>query len=191
MSKQNVVDNSRARRRLYRSLRKLHLTAVRALSPILPQRLYMGGLISALRSYGMHIQGEPIYISSRAWFDGTDYSLISLEDKVVISSHVSVLTHDFSLARARDAIEGRTVSPEVALIGSVRIGANSFVGRGAILMPGTNIGTNCIIGAGSVVRGEVPDCSIVIGNPGVIVGNTLQWGEKKLAAVGLLDRSQA
>lgn len=189
-SARQITDNSKRRRIIYRILRKLRLTIVRALSPIIPQRVYMRHLVAALRDHGMNIEGEPVYISARAWFDGTDYSLIHLEDRVVISSHVSVLTHDFAIARVRDAIEGRSVLPEVAVVDSVRIGRNSFVGRSATLMPGTKIGCNCIVGAGSVVRGEIPDDSIVIGNPATIVGNSIDWGRKKLAEFGLLAPEQ-
>lgn len=181
-----LVDSTKRRRLLYRTWRKTRLTVVRLLSPVLAQRTYMRHLVSLLREHGMQIDGEPIYISARAWFDGTDYSLIRIEDKVVISSHVSVLTHDFSLARARDAIEGRSVLPEVAVVSPVRIGRNSFIGRSAILMPGADVGCNCIVGAGSVVRGSVPDCSIVVGNPAVVVGNSLEWGRRKLNEFGLL-----
>ncbi len=136
-------------------------------------------LTAALRKNGMVIHGKPIYISSRCWFDGTDYSLISIGDKVVISSYVSVLTHDFSLARIHDALAGET-RPELAVVKPVSIGANSFIGRGAILMPGTSIGENCIVGAGSVVRGVIPDNSIVLGNPAKVVGDSLSWGAERL-----------
>lgn len=52
------------------------------------------------------------------------------------------------------------------------IGENSFIGAGAIVLPGTTIGKNCIIGAGSVVKGIVEDYSIVAGNPCRVIGDT-------------------
>jgi serine acetyltransferase len=39
-------------------------------------------------------------------------------------------------------------------------------------MPNTTIGNNCVIGAGAVVRGVIPDNSVVIGNPGKVVMST-------------------
>lgn len=54
----------------------------------------------------------------------------------------------------------------------VTIGENSFIGAGAIVLPGTTIGKNCIIGAGSVVKGIVEDYSIVAGNPCRVIGDT-------------------
>ena len=46
-------------------------------------------------------------------------------------------------------------------------------------MPGTVIGDNCIIGAGSVVKGTIPDNSIVFGNPAMFYAKTTEWAEKK------------
>jgi serine acetyltransferase len=47
----------------------------------------------------------------------------------------------------------------------VRIGSGSWIGHGAIILPGTTIGRNVVVAAGSVVRGEVADHSVVGGAP--------------------------
>lgn len=47
----------------------------------------------------------------------------------------------------------------------VRIGAGSWVGHGSIVLPGTTIGRNVVVAAGSVVRGDIPDHSVVGGTP--------------------------
>jgi acetyltransferase-like isoleucine patch superfamily enzyme len=52
----------------------------------------------------------------------------------------------------------------------VLIEENVWIGLGVTLCPGVSIGEGSIIGMGSVVRGKIPPCSIVIGNPSVIVG---------------------
>lgn len=51
----------------------------------------------------------------------------------------------------------------------VEIGANSWLGVGAIVLPGTRIGRNVAVAAGSVVRGEVPDRVLVAGAPARVV----------------------
>lgn len=48
-------------------------------------------------SSGMVFKGRPNYISSSAYFDGGNYSLIELGEGVTISSEVSFLTHDWAL----------------------------------------------------------------------------------------------
>jgi serine acetyltransferase len=41
-----------------------------------------------------------------------------------------------------------------------------------VILPGNVIGRDCIVGTGSVVRGRVPDGSVVIGNPARFVMTT-------------------
>lgn len=50
----------------------------------------------------------------------------------------------------------------------VTIGMDCWIGGGAIICPGVKIGNRCIIAAGSVVTRDVPDDSLVAGNPAVI-----------------------
>ena len=52
---------------------------------------------------------------------------------------------------------------------AVSIGAGSWLGAGAIVLPGARIGRNVVVAAGSVVRGEVPDRCVVAGVPARIV----------------------
>lgn len=51
----------------------------------------------------------------------------------------------------------------------VRIGAGSWIGHGAVILPGAQIGRHVIVAAGSVVRGEVPDYAIVGGVPAKVI----------------------
>ena len=139
---------------------------------------YMRLYLKYLKKYGMIIDGTPIYISPTVRIDGTDFSLISIGDRCVISSDVLLLTHDYSLSRGMEAI-GENVKKEVYMLGKITIGKNCFVGARSMLLPGTTLGNNVIVGAGSVVKGNIPDDSIIIGNPAKIVGNTMEWAKKK------------
>ncbi|MDH6122218.1 DapH/DapD/GlmU-related protein [Kitasatospora sp. GAS204B] len=51
----------------------------------------------------------------------------------------------------------------------VEIGAGSWIGTGAVILPGARLGRNVVVAAGSVVRGEVPDHSVVAGAPARVV----------------------
>jgi acetyltransferase-like isoleucine patch superfamily enzyme len=51
----------------------------------------------------------------------------------------------------------------------VSIGAGSWLGAGAIVLPGASIGRNVVVAAGSVVRGQIPDRCVVAGVPAKVV----------------------
>ncbi|GAA2393077.1 acyltransferase [Streptomyces glaucosporus] len=51
----------------------------------------------------------------------------------------------------------------------VEIGAGSWLGTGAVVLPGARLGRNVVVAAGAVVRGEVPDHAVVAGAPAKVV----------------------
>lgn len=130
------------------------------------------------RRHGMDIEGTPNYISSKIWFDGTDYSLISLGNGCTISSNIRILTHDWA---AHTVLKGMGLEPEspVGRILPVRIGAHAFIGTGSIVMPGADIGHHSIIAAGTVVRGKIEPYSMVLGAPSQRVGDTRDYIAKR------------
>ena len=93
-----------------------------------------------------------------------------------MTSAICLLT-DYSITNAFRAT-GKILSKDIALVRGIRIGNNVFIGKKSIIMPNCEIGNNCIIGAGAVVRGKIPDGSVVIGNPAQIVGDVFKLAEK-------------
>lgn len=89
------------------------------------------------------------------------YCMISAHEQVMIGKHCmfgpGVKVFD----------NNHQHSPETGVSGQLNtapifIGDNSWVASDAIILKGTHIGKNCVIGAGCIVRGEVPDGSMVI-----------------------------
>lgn len=52
-----------------------------------------------------------------------------------------------------------------------KITRNARIGAGAIILPGVTIGKNSLVGAGSVVTKNVPDGTVVVGNPAKVIGS--------------------
>ena len=57
------------------------------------------------------------------------------------------------------------VCPGVHISGKVTIGEFSFIGTGAVILPGIKIGSRCVVGAGAVVSKDVQDNVTVVGLP--------------------------
>jgi acetyltransferase-like isoleucine patch superfamily enzyme len=69
------------------------------------------------------------------------------------------------------------VGKQLPVNAAVSIGAGSWLGTGAVILPGTTIGRNVVVAAGSVVRGVVPDHCVVAGVPARIVKQYVGEGE--------------
>ncbi|WP_273543289.1 acyltransferase [Vreelandella profundi] len=115
--------------------------------------------------------GTGCRIYSTAW--GSEPFLISIGDRVTITSGVKILTHDGSTWLIHNEMGKRYqhYSP-------VTIGSDVFIGVNAILLPGVNIGDKVIIGSGSVVTKDVPSGTIVAGNPARFIGSFIDYENK-------------
>ena len=130
---------------------------------------------------GVTFTGRPNYIASNAYLDGQGYQLITIGKDVVISREAMLLTHDYSIETALHSVGRGTPERSTKVDAGITIGRNSFIGARASLLPGTVIGENCIIGAGAVIKGTVPDGAIMVGNPARQIGETQRLAERYAA----------
>ena len=135
--------------------------------------------VKFLKKCGVHISGAPEYICSSAYLDGTGLHRIYIGDKTIISKEALLLTHDFAprtglltLGYDFKTCENYHVEQDI------RIGNNVFVGARAIILPGTVIEDNVVIGAGAVVRGKICGDSVVVGNPAKKICSLSEWARK-------------
>ena len=79
--------------------------------------------------------------------------------------------------------------------GDVVIGNDVWVGHGSLIISGVEIGDGAVVGAGSVVRRDVPPYAIVVGNPARVTGFRfspeqisallrIRWWDWPLAGIG-------
>lgn len=52
---------------------------------------------------------------------------------------------------------------------AVRIGDGSWIGHGAVILPGVTIGRHVVVGANSVVTSDIPDFSVAVGSPARVI----------------------
>lgn len=93
---------------------------------------------------------------------------IRIGNNIRIGGNTVIYDTDFHALNA----EERTAIPEITRgikRRDVSIGDNVFIGGHSIILKGTTIGANSIIGAGSVVSGTIPENEVWAGNPAVFV----------------------
>jgi len=107
--------------------------------------------------YGYNISlGDDVFINFNAVI--LDCAPVTIGDRAQIAPGVQLLAADHPRQP-----ELRRELRELAR--PVTVGANVWIGAGAIVCPGVTVGEDSIIGAGSVVTRDVPPGVIVVGNP--------------------------
>lgn len=92
---------------------------------------------------------------------------ITIEDDVVFGGSVTVVDSDHTWKEGRPNVLYNPVEAE-----PIRIGRGSWIGDHVTVLRGSTIGSFCMIGANSVVHGDVPDRSVAVGAPARVVGTT-------------------
>ena len=100
----------------------------------------------------------------------------------VVASNTSVgsfVSINRSTSIGHDNVIGDFVSfgPGCVTMGHVEVEPGAFIGGGATVLPGIRIGANAVVGAGSVVRSDVPAHTLAFGNPARVARRTAGYGE--------------
>jgi acetyltransferase-like isoleucine patch superfamily enzyme len=96
---------------------------------------------------------------------------IVIGDDVFTGHHVYITDANHGYEDPDVAI-GRQFAPSRP----VTIGDGSWLGHGSIVLPGSTIGRHVVVGAGSVVTGELPDFCVAVGNPARVIRRLVDGG---------------
>jgi UDP-2-acetamido-3-amino-2,3-dideoxy-glucuronate N-acetyltransferase len=98
---------------------------------------------------------------------------VVLDDGVFVGPHVC-FTND-KLPRAINS-DGSLKTDADWDVGPIRVHHGAALGAGSVVLPGVTIGRWALVGAGSVVIGDVGDQELVAGNPARRVGSACRCG---------------
>ena len=115
-----------------------------------------GGKVSI--GSGCGISGSTIYAMKE----------ITIGDNVLIGGNCKIIDNDFHPLPASLRVDQKTEDIKKR---AIMIGDGCFIGANSIILKGTTLGKNCVVGAGSVVSGSFPDNVIIAGNPAKIIKN--------------------
>lgn len=100
--------------------------------------------------------GAGVFVNYGCYFDTV--ADIVIEDGVFMADHVRVLTSTHAIGPS-----WHRAGPLSAL--PVHIGRGTWIGSGAVIMPGVRVGAGCIIGAHSLVTKDCEPDTVYVGSP--------------------------
>ena len=102
-------------------------------------------------------------------------NLIYLHNNVKIASNVGFVTHDIIHTMLNQKFSGGGYTERV---GCIEIMDNVFIGSGTRILYNTRIGSNVIVGSGSLVNKDIPDNSVYAGVPARYICSFDEYIEK-------------
>jgi acetyltransferase-like isoleucine patch superfamily enzyme len=90
---------------------------------------------------------------------------VEIGDDCLISPRVSIIGNKYRYDRVDQTFREQGKTSE----GTLRIGNNVWIGAGAVILDGADIGDGVIIAPLSVVSGKIPENAMVQGNPGKVI----------------------
>jgi len=105
---------------------------------------------------------------------GSEPYLIEIGDNVRTTSGVKFCTHDGGMWVLRH----NGMLENADFFGKIKIENNVHIGWNSIIMPGVTIGSNTVIGVGSIVTRDIPSNSIAVGVPAKVIRSIDEYYEK-------------
>lgn len=119
--------------------------------------------------YGENNEWHPSKVPSNS-------ELIAIHNNVIVAAHVYFCTHDLISTVFNNQVNSNEYK---IFLGTIEIFDNVFIGANSTIMYNTKIGPNAIVAAGSVVTKNVPEGSIVGGNPAKVIGSVNDLKQKR------------
>ena len=105
--------------------------------------------------------GQNVYMNANCSI--LDSAEVTIGDNTMIATNVQICTPFHPITPEE------RLKPDNECAKSIIIGKNCWIGAGAIILPGIIIGDGSTVGAGSVVTKNVPERTVVAGNPAKII----------------------
>jgi acetyltransferase-like isoleucine patch superfamily enzyme len=103
--------------------------------------------------------GRRVQIASGCFIAASSEGLY-IGDDVLIGPNCCILTSHLNYEGLGLPLKDQGTTPQKVVIGN-----NVWVGANSVILPGSVVGADVIVSAGSVVSGNIPPGSLVLGNP--------------------------
>ena len=92
----------------------------------------------------------------------TSHEKIEIGDNCQFGPNVLIYDHDHDY-KSKNGISGSNY-----LTAPVKIGSNVWIGANSVILRGTTLGNDCVVGAGTIVKGNYPDNTVIISKNNIV-----------------------
>lgn len=161
ISDESVFEEQKQARRILQRLNTIDRSDFDGISEIVKELLGKseGAFINPpfYCDYGKHIEvGKNFFANYNCTI--LDVAKVKIGDNCMLAPNVAIYTAGHPVHP-----DTRNTAYEYGI--EVTIGDNVWIGGNVVICPGVNIGSNTVIGAGSVVTKDIPEWSVAAGNP--------------------------
>lgn len=130
--------------------------------------------IEMCKSRGLKVGKNVVFIEAPKF--GSEPYLIEIGDHTKITANCTFINHDGAMYVIRSIAKYR----DARNFGRIKIGKNCFIGNNCTILPGVEMGNNCILGAGSVLNSSTPSNSVYAGVPAKFICTLEEYGDKAI-----------
>ena len=141
--------------------------------------------VKYLRKHNVFAElGENVFYQSRQI--PVEPYLVKIHNNVSIAADVNIIPHDvINIVFNRKNKNNQGMGTYRIHLGCVEIMDNCFIGSHSVILEGVRIGPNAIVAAGAVITKDVPEGTIVGGNPAKVIGYYDDLMERRRCDIGV------
>lgn len=134
--------------------KSVSISAAKKTKITLGKNVYVGDHSDIYALNGGKLQiGNGVHIGKR--------NMVICHDSIVISKG-TIMAPDVKIYDHDHKMSGNKIETKKYVTSPVFIGEDCWIGANVVILRGTKIGNNCVVGAGCILKGEYPDNSIII-----------------------------
>lgn len=118
-------------------------------------------------------RGGGISVGRKTWFNSNLFMTVEQSDIKI--GNDNMFSRFVKMSTGNHKVIDKKSGEDITNRNRIKTGDHVWVGMGATLLPGCDVGNNCIVGAAAVVTKSMETNTACAGNPAVVIKRDIDW----------------